>query len=92
MREVFFSSLTHIVLKHRAHAEYVDRGSKVQTCGAHADLYDRKALVAAIKHGQHDSYRLKPLKTWEGRVGRSKIASDCVALGVTFHVKQKGGS
>jgi hypothetical protein len=89
VREVLFSSPRYIVMKHRAHAEYVDRGSKVQNCPAEAKLYRRKQLEAAIQQGSRAQYVLKPVKVWEGRASRSQILRDCNSIGVMFPVKAK---
>lgn len=82
VREVMFFNETHIVLKHRSHAEYTGRSSGTQTCPAYARLYRRDELVAAMD--RRGAYHLEPIKEWTGRINPRVVREECAALGVEF--------
>ena len=82
VREVMFFNDTHIVMKHRSHAEYVDRGSGSRTCNAYARLYLRAELAGAL--ATNGGWRLNPIKEWTGRVNPRVVREECAALGVEF--------
>lgn len=82
VREILFVNPTFIVLKHRAHTEYIDRSSGCGNCGAYAELYRRDDLETA--YATHNGWRLKPLARWSGRLSLHNILVDCRILGITF--------
>lgn len=82
VREVMFFNEAHIVLKHRSHAEYLDRANGSRTCGAYARLYRRDELMEAMR--RRDANRLAPIKEWTGRINPRVVREECAALGVEF--------
>lgn len=82
VREVIFANKTHIVLKHRSHSEWVDRGSGSATCTSYARLYRRNELVKALD--DTGAWRLAPIKEWTGRISPRRVREECAALGVQF--------
>lgn len=85
VREVMFASDTHIVLKHRSHAEYTGRSSGSRTCNAYVRLYLRDEMARALaQRGGYGGYHVKPIKEWTGRINPRVVREDCAALGVEF--------
>lgn len=82
VREVMFFNETHIVLKHRSHAEYTGRAYGSSSCTAYARLYRRDELVAAMD--RRGAYHLDPIKEWTGRINPRRVLEECAELGVEF--------
>jgi hypothetical protein len=81
-REVMFENDTHIVLKHRSHAEYTGRFSGTQTCESFAKLYEKKVLKDHLNRtgGMFAPY----IKEWKGRIYPQRVKAECKDLGVEF--------
>lgn len=81
-REVLFANATHIVLCHRAHAEYTGRMSGTTTCRTYARLYVISELVASFH--RYGGMSAPFLKEWTGRLNVKAIRKECADLGIVF--------
>lgn len=86
--EVMFENDKFIVLKHRAHSDYVDRSSKSQNCEAFAHLYAKADFERHAKtmphHMAYFSMQKLALKEWTGRIYPRRVQEECAAMGVKF--------
>lgn len=84
--EVMFSNKTHIVLRHRPHSEWVDRGSGSAKCPSFARLYAKAGLLKLFERlSRGNSTGTEgSLKTWAGRLNHKRIREECAALGIHF--------
>jgi hypothetical protein len=84
-REVLFVSDTFIVLRHRAHVEYIDRVRGSDNCEAYCQLHVRKDLTKALlNNSRYGGLYEVPLLEWKGRLNLSKIRAECKAVGAVF--------
>lgn len=84
-REVLLESETHIVLKHGAHAEHINRFTGSLNCWSFARLYLKSDFEATAKEfDYHINLRAKYLKEWTGRINLKRVRADCEELGAVF--------
>lgn len=85
---VIFENDFYIVMHHSSHPSYTTRFNNVSCCKAYQVLYRKSDLIDINGTSTYElkTGGTKEIKTWEGRINKSKIKADCLNIGIEFPI------